>query len=73
MEEQALLSAIGRMMDEKLTQFKDEMNERFDKVEERLEKLEEDSVITREGVNTLLEWAEEAQVEIKIPLYKKAE
>ena len=34
--------------------------------------LQEDAAITRSGVNTLLDWAEKAQVEVKIPLYKKA-
>ncbi len=38
-----------------------------------IEILKEDSAITRSGVNTLLEWAEQAQIEVKIPLYKKAE
>lgn len=35
--------------------------------------LKEDTQVTREAVNTLLEWAEKAQVEVKIPLLKKAE
>ncbi|HCR44062.1 MAG TPA: hypothetical protein DIV41_05715, partial [Ruminococcaceae bacterium] len=34
--------------------------------------LQEDAAITRSGVNTLLDWAEKAQAEVKIPLYKKA-
>ena len=35
--------------------------------------IKEDAQITRGAVNTLLGWAEEAQVEVNIPLYKKAE
>lgn len=35
--------------------------------------IKEDTNITRSAVNTLLDWAEEAQIEVKIPLYKKAE
>ena len=35
--------------------------------------LKEDTQVTREAVNTLLEWADKAQVEVKIPLLKKAE
>ena len=38
-----------------------------------IEILKEDSTVTRGAVNTLLEWAEEAQVQVKIPLIKKAE
>ena len=34
--------------------------------------MKEDSAVTRNGVNTLLDWAEQAEVEVKIPLYKKA-
>ena len=37
----------------------------------RLSSLEEDSKITRNGVNTLLDWAEKAQVQVQIPLFKK--
>lgn len=40
---------------------------------EDIEILKEDSAITRASVNTLLEWAEEAQVQVQIPLFKKAE
>ena len=35
--------------------------------------IKEDAQITRGAVNTLLGWADEAQGEVKIPLYKKAE
>ena len=37
----------------------------------RLSSLEEDSKITRNGVNLLLDWAEKAQVQVQIPLFKK--
>lgn len=33
--------------------------------------IKEDVAINREACNTLLEWAEQAQIEIKIPIYKK--
>lgn len=42
-------------------------------LKEDVETIKEDAHITREATNTLLEWAEQAQVEVKIPLYKKAE
>ena len=46
-------------------------NDRLDKIEGRLSNLEEDSKITRNGVNVLLDWAEKAQVQVQIPLFKK--
>lgn len=55
-------------------------NERLDKLEqdvsaikEDVEIIKEDTEITRCATNTLLDWAEQAQLEVKIPLYKKAE
>ena len=36
----------------------DKIEERLDNIEERLDNLEEDSAVTREGVNSLLEWAD---------------
>ena len=70
------LQAIAQLMDMKLKP----INERLDSMDERLSNLEEDvatikedTQITREATNTLLEWAEQAQVEVKIPLYRKAE
>lgn len=49
------------------------METRLDQVQEDIESLKEDSAINRNGVNTLLEWAEKAQVQVQIPLFKKAE
>ena len=70
------LQAIAQLMDMKLHP----INERLDTIDQRLSSLEEDieiikedAQITREAANTLLSWAEQAQVEVKIPLYKKAE
>lgn len=70
------LQAIAQLMDMKLQP----INERLDSMDERLSSLKEDvatikedTQITREATNTLLEWAEQAQLEVKIPLYKKAE
>lgn len=51
----------------------DRVDARLDALEGRLDVIEEDTQVTREAVNTLLEWAEKAQVEVKIPLLKKAE
>ena len=87
MDEKQLLSAISDLMDsklktalepvnERLTQMDDHLTQvdgRLTQMDERLERLEEDSKITRNAVNTLLVWAEEAQVQVQIPLFKKAE
>ena len=49
------------------------METRLDQMQEDIESLKEDSAINRNGVNTLLEWEEKAQVQVQIPLFKKAE
>ena len=77
------LEAIAQLMDSKLTPINgrlermetrlDRMETRLDQVQEDIESLKEDSAINRNGVNTLLEWAEKAQVQVQIPLFKKAE
>ncbi|MFR9309860.1 hypothetical protein [Hydrogeniiclostridium mannosilyticum] len=51
----------------------DRMETRLDQVQEDIDTLKENSAINRNGVNTLLEWAEKAQVQVQIPLFKKAE
>ena len=78
----AIAELMNTMMDDKLKPVYDRLDKvdaRLNKVEEqmretneRLSVLEEDSKITRNGVNNLLDWAEDAQNEVKIPLYKKA-
>ncbi len=42
-------------------------------LKEDVEVIKEDAQVTRCAANALLDWAEQAQVEVKIPLYKKAE
>ena len=76
MVDKEMLEAFGQMMDAKLkpiTERLDSMEVRLDSMDERLANLEEDSRVTRASVNTLLDWAEEAQVQVQIPLFKKAE
>ncbi len=46
------------------------INGRLEGVESRLDKLEEHAEVTRAGVNSLLEWAEECGNVIKFPLPK---
>ena len=77
------LLAIAQLMDQKLQPINERLDSvdarlnsvdaRLDSMDARLSRLEEDSKITRNAVNNLLDWAEQAQVEVKIPLYKKAE
>lgn len=47
------------------------MRSQINKMQEDIEMIKEDAAITREATNTLIEWAERAQIEIKIPLYQK--
>ena len=46
------------------------INKRFDSIENRLDKLEESAEVTRSGVNSLIDWAEECGNVIKFPLPK---
>ena len=46
------------------------INSRLAGVESRLDKLEESAEITRDGLNTLIEWAEDVSNAIRFPLPK---
>ena len=46
------------------------MESRFDGMESRLDKLEESAEVTRGGINTLIEWAENVSNAIRFPLPK---
>ena len=48
----------------------DSMENKLDYMEEQLEELKEYSEVTRDGVNSLLEWAEDCGNVIKFPLPK---
>jgi len=61
-----LLESISKMMDEKLEPIKKDIAELKDDVST----LKETSEVTRDGVNSLLEWAEECGNVIKFPLPK---
>ena len=69
MNEKELLQAISQIMDEKLTP----INKRLEKIENDIEELKEESKVTRAATNTLVAWAEKASVEVKIPLFDKAQ
>lgn len=77
------LRAIAQLMDQKLEpmhQKLDGLAVRMEKTENRLDRLEdsvselkEDTAVTREAVNTLLAWAEKAEVQVQVPLLPRAE
>ena len=48
----------------------DGMESRFDGMDSRLDKLEESAEVTRGGINTLIEWAENVSNAIRFPLPK---
>ena len=48
----------------------DKLEARLDRVESRLDRLEESAEITRDGVNALIEWAEDVSNAIRFPLPK---
>lgn len=70
MEEKMLLEAIGQMMDEKLKPIQmDMMQIKADiaTIKDDLAELKEAHEITREGVNKVVEWADNAGFLLKIP------
>ena len=78
MDEKDVLQMILSELKE-LKQGQQTMNGRLASVESQLttlqsdiDVLKENSEITRSATNTLLEWAEEAQVQVRVPLFKKA-
>lgn len=56
--------------EEKILHLLEAQQEEFRKINDRLEKLEEHAEVTRAGVNSLLDWAEECGNVIKFPLPK---
>ena len=56
--------------EEKILQLLEAQQEELRKINDRLEKLEEHAEVTRAGVNSLLDWAEECGNVIKFPLPK---
>ena len=58
-----------KSMDERLSNLEQDVST----IKEDVEIIKEDAQVTRTATNTLLDWAEQAEVQIKIPLYRKAE
>lgn len=56
--------------EEKILQLLEAQQAELRKINSRLDRLEESAEITRAGVNSLLEWAEECGNVIKFPLPK---
>ena len=79
MEEKELLQAIRQIVEEENEPIQREiatmkgdmsaMDGKIDRLKEDVAGLKEDSAVTRNGVNTLLDWAEKVQV--SIPLFPK--
>lgn len=57
----------------KLEQGQAKLEQAQAKMQEDMEMIKEDVAITRTATNTLLDWAEKAEVQIRIPLYNKTE
>lgn len=49
----------------------DSLKKDVETLKEDVEILKEDTAITRTATNTLLEWADKAQVQVQIPLFTK--
>ena len=74
------LLAISELMDTKLKPIEDRLTgvedhltgveDHLAGVEDRLTAVEEDTRVTRAAVNSLLEWADDASIQV-IPLFKK--
>ena len=70
--EERILQLLEAQQEElrKINSRLDGMESRMEGIESRLDKLEEHAEVTRAGVNSLLEWAEECGNVIKFPLPK---
>ena len=65
-----LIQAIGQMMDSKLAAALEPINTRLNTMQSDIEQIKEDTRITRETVNALAEWTDEASgvIEVKFPI-----
>lgn len=67
------LQAIAGLITESLKPIHgrlDSMESRLDKLQEDVEILKEDTKVTREAVNQLLDWADDASIQV-VPLFNK--
>ena len=69
MTNEELLDALGKKFDAIDRQFQS-IDKRLDSIDSRLDRLEESAEVTRDGVNALIEWAENVSNAIRFPLPK---
>lgn len=64
MEDKQLLEIILKKLEK--------MDERFEKLENKIDEIKEDTEITRDAVNSLIEWADHVSVitQVKFPVKK---
>ena len=70
MTDQELLQAMSKMLQESEARMKATIQEEIDPINKRLEALEEGQAEIRNGVNTLLDWADKVGDSIAFPLPK---
>lgn len=66
MTNEELLDALGKKFDAIDRQFQS-IDKRLDSIDSRLDRLEESAEVTRDGVNALIEWAEDVSNAIRFP------
>lgn len=67
------LQAIAEMMDTKLKPIQKDITgikQDITEIKERLTAVEEDTKVTRTAVNTILDWADDASIQV-IPLFNR--
>lgn len=67
------LQAIGSLMDSKLAMALEPIKADIASMKEDIDQIKEDTAITREAVNSLIEWTDEVSgvVEVRFPVKKK--
>jgi len=66
MTDKEMLQAMADLMDLKLKPIKEDISQ----LKEDLAQVKEDTAITRSAVNTILEWADDASIQV-IPIFNR--
>ena len=66
MTDKEMLQAMADLMDLKLKPIKEDISQ----LKEELAQVKEDTAITRGAVNTILEWADDASIQV-IPIFNR--